>query len=320
MTVRDKEVGASGTQQRDLILRIINNYTFYEISPIILTLRKTSFEGHVCLFAGENTNFVTLTFLRLLGVEVIRYKENFPFVSDPHLSNFKSLPDPIYIYNYRHYLYLDYLLKSGSKFRNVLITDIRDVVFQSSPFDFNVQKRVHVAMENVDVPIGACPWNSRWIVSGFGDGALDAVRDAEVSCAGTTIAPLREMERYLTTMLAKIQQMADAYECADQAAHNLLLHEGRLGSVIQLYNFKGPVLTVGTETSHRQNERCSLLNEDGTIINLIHQYDRHPELVRHFEIEAWPSSFLRFWAKAFDWFERRSIWLIRRRSRLRCGS
>jgi hypothetical protein len=321
MTADNAPRAANGEQRRpDLILGIIDNCTYFEVSPFILTLRKTAFDGHVCLFAGENISIATAAMLRRLGVEVIRYKEKFPFTPDPHPDNFKWLPEPIYIYNYRHFLYLDYLLKRPRRFRNVLITDVRDVAFQRNPFDFEIEDAIHVAMESSKIPIGDCPWNSGWIVTGFGEAALDAVRNSEMSCAGTTLAPSPRMERYLRTILSTIQRMADAYECADQAAHNLLLHEGKLEPSVRMYNFRSPFLTVGTETAYRLDPSGRLVNEDGSLIHLVHQYDRHSELVRLFEGKARPSPWRRILAKLFNRIERRVQRLFRTTDRSREGA
>jgi hypothetical protein len=97
------------------------------------------------------------------------------------------------------------------------------------------------------------------------------------------------MERYLRAMLGTIQEMADPIGCADQAAHNLLLHEGKLEPAKRLQNFLGPVLTLGSETSYHLNAERDLVNRDGSVVNTVHQYDRHPELARLFEEKLRPS-------------------------------
>jgi hypothetical protein len=211
---------------------------------------------------------------------VIPYRGEFPFIRDPHPDASASLPKPIYIFNYRHFLYYDYLLKHGRRFRNVLITDVKDVIFQRDAFSFPVGDRIHVAMENLDIPLGDCPWTSQWVLAGYSPEVLERLKDKEMSCAGTTLASVPRMMRYLELMLAEIERMKDAYECADQAAHNLLLHEGKLDPVQRHYNFSGPILTVGTEPRYRLNEAGKLLNRDGSVIAIVHQYDRHPDLVR----------------------------------------
>jgi hypothetical protein len=293
-------------QQPDLILGTVENYDFYEFRRFLISLRKTSFRGHVCLFVGPGIRRATIGKIQRYGVELIPYRRAFPFVADPHPDSPGWLPQPIHIYNYRHFLYYDYLLKHGFRFRNVLITDVKDVVFQRDPFDFAVGDRIHVAMENPDIPVGACPWTSQWILAGYSPEVLERLKDDELSCAGTTLAPVPLMLRYLELMLAEIAGMKDAYECADQAAHNLLLHEGKLEPVNRLRNFEGPVLTAGTEPRYELNDEGKLVNRDGSVIAVVHQYDRHPELVRIHEEKAAPSPWRRWGAKAAFRLKRRA--------------
>lgn len=281
----------------DLILGIVENYEFYQVSRFFMTLRQTSFEGHICIFAGPGISASTAARIRAFDVEVIRYGPRFPFIENPHFEAPGSLPDPIHIYNYRHFLYYDYLLKHGSSFRNVLITDVKDVVFQANPFDHPMADQLYVAMENPDMPIGRCPWTAPWIVAGYGPDVLERLKTEEMSCAGTTMGPAAVVMRYLELMLRQIARMRDAYACADQAAHNLLLHEGGLEPTQRLHNFEGPVLTVGTEPAYRSNDVGQLVNRDGSVIAVVHQYDRHPELVRRFEAKVRPSTWKRVRAK-----------------------
>ncbi|MBV9528163.1 hypothetical protein [Sphingomonas sp.] len=286
---------------RDLILGIVNNYGFYQVSRFILTLRQSGFQGRLCLFAGPATSRATVRRMRAHGVEVIRYRESFPFIESPHPDSRRSLPKRIHIYNYRHFLYHDYLLKNGGRFRNVLLADVKDVVFQRDPFDFPIGDRLYVAMESPRNPIGRCESTPDWIVAGFGTARLEQLRDKPMSCAGTTIGPVAEVERYLRALLGQIDIMRDAYACADQAAHNLLLHSGGLDPVQRVENFEGPILTVGTEPGYQLNERSELVNRDGSVINIIHQYDRHPELVALFEAKVRPVAWKRLLAKlSFD--------------------
>jgi hypothetical protein len=279
---------------QDLILGTVEYYDFYEFRRFLMTLRQTSFRGHVCLFVGPGISRRTIKKIRQYDVEIVRYRGAFPFVADPHPEAPRSLPEPIYVFNYRHFFYYDYLLKHGRKFRNVLITDVKDVVFQRDPFGLPISDRIHVAMENPDIPVGACPWTSQWILAGYPPTVLEALRNADLSCAGTTIAPVPQMMRYLELMLAEIAVMKDAHECADQAAHNLLLHEGKLDRVERLRNFEGPILTVGTEPTYELNKNDELINRDGSVIAVVHQYDRHPDLVRLFERKAVESAWQRF--------------------------
>ncbi|MEO8453667.1 MAG: hypothetical protein ABI454_00770 [Sphingomicrobium sp.] len=290
----------------------MENYDFYEFRRFLISLRRTRFRGHVCLFVGPGISRRTIAKIRKHDVEVVPYGGAFPFVGDPHSDAPKSLPEPIYVFNYRHFLYYDYLLKHGTRFRSVLLTDVKDVVFQGDPFEFALGDRIHVAMENPDIPVGSCPWTSQWILAGYPPEVLDRLKDEEMSCAGTTLAPVPRMMRYLKLMLAEISRMTDAYECADQAAHNLLLHEGKLEPANRLRNFEGPILTVGTEPRYQLNGDKELVNRDGSVIAVVHQFDRHAELVRIYEEKAVPGASRRWASKAAFRLKGRVRSLLRR--------
>ena len=69
----------------------------------------------------------------------------------------------------------------------------------------------------------------------------------------------------------------------------MLLHDGKIDPVEKLRNFEGPILTVGSEQRYELDEKKELVNRDGSKMAVIHQYDRHPELLRIFEKRAIPS-------------------------------
>ena len=311
--------GPNSAEPPDLILGTVENYDFYEFRRFLISLRRTRFGGHVCLFVGPGISRRTIASIRKYDVEVVPYRRAFPFVADPHPGAPESLPEPIYVFNYRHFLYYDYLLKHCTRFRNVLLTDVKDVVFQRDPFDFAIGERINVAMENPNISVGSCPWTSQWLLAGYPPEVLERLKDEEMSCAGTTLAPVPLIMRYLELMLAEIARMKDAYECADQAAHNLLLHEGKLGPVNRLRNFEGPILTVGTEPRYRLNDKEELVNRDGSTIAVVHQYDRHAELVRICEEKAIPSA-LRRWASKAAFRLKRGLRSLFRKARGRLRS
>ncbi|WP_046243185.1 hypothetical protein [Hymenobacter terrenus] len=273
----------------NLILGISDNYNYFHLARFFESLFKTPFTGKVVLFAGPNTGPNTLSKLRSLGIEVIRYQNQFTYISDPHPDNFKALPNPIHIYNFRHFLYYDYILKEEAKFVNVLLTDTRDVVFQKDPFDFPITDALHVAMESREKIIGQCHYNSTWMRNGYGQPKLDELGDKIVSCAGTTLGPIAHIKRYLHTLLTDIITLNDAYDCADQAVHNKLLYAGAIQPVRQLFNDDTPILTVGHEFAFQHDAEGYLLDGRNRRANIIHQYDRHPNLLKIIDDQIFPN-------------------------------
>ena len=267
--------------KKNLVLGIIDNYTYHEIRIFLLSLKKINYTGHVCLFAGPNISGRTAAKVRANGVEVIRYKKDFPYVESPHQDNFSHLPQPIHIYNFRHFLYYNYLLTHQDQFGIVLLTDVRDVVFQKDPFSFPVKDKIYVAVENVAEKIGQNSCTAKWINKGYGAEILSLVKDKEVICAGTTLAPTILMLSYLKRLIEEFFIVKDAYKCADQAMHNVLVHTNQI-VVHPCYNFNGPFLTLDTQDNYRLNAEGLLIDLNGDVIPIIHQYDRHNELLNLF--------------------------------------
>jgi hypothetical protein len=282
---------------RNLILGISDNYNYFHLSRFFESLFKTSFKGRAVLFLGPNTGDNTVRKLQQIGVEVIRYQKEFPYIQNPHPDNFQQLPDPIHIYNFRHFMYYDYLLKHEQEFDKVLLTDVRDVVFQKDPFDFPMEESLYVAMESREKIIGTCEYNSRWVVNGYGEEKLAELADHIVSCAGTTMGPMPQVKRYLHTLLTAIIGLKDAYNCADQAVHNDLLHSGVLQPVKQLFNDNTPILTVGHEFSFKHDKQGYLLDGAGHRANTVHQYDRHPELMKGIDKWVFPNPLRLYYLK-----------------------
>ena len=264
----------------DLILGAVDGYDFYEIEPFLVTLRQSGYSGHLVLFAGPGISARTKRRIGRAGAEVVDFVDRFPFLPSPHPENVTALPQPIHICNLRYFLYHDYLLKRGRDFRNVLISDVRDVMFQGDPFEGGLGDAVHVAMENPTIPIGECPWTGPWVVKAYGEEALGELRNKPMSCSGTTMGPIPLMINYLRLMLSEIQIMRSGDAYLDQAAHNVLIHRDGIGPVRRLENFHGPILTVGSEPAFQLNQANELVNADGSAIAIVHQYDRHPQLAR----------------------------------------
>lgn len=289
-------------REKNLIMGVINNYSFYHISNFLFTLKQTNFKGHTCLFTGPSIGPDTIVKLHLLGIETVSYTETFPFINDAHPENFKTLPEPIHIYNYRHFLYYDYLLKNGHLYKNVLITDVKDVVFQQDPFQFGPENYLYVAMESPTVPLGDCEWNAPWLEAGYDKATFDALKDKQIICAGTTLAPTALMMAYLKRLLEEMFVIKDAYDTADQAMHNRLIYDNIIKPVKKVSNFEGPLLTMGYEKSYQLNKQKHLVNKDGSLVAVIHQYDRHPELNKLYTFRSDPynlkKTLLKIYSKA----------------------
>jgi hypothetical protein len=87
------------------------------------------------------------------------------------------------------------------------------------------------------------------------------------------------MMAYLSEMIAGIIWRRRPMGPLDQGVHNALFHGGRLADSRVIPNEYGRVLTLGLMSSPHVNEEGYLVNADGSLPAVVHQWDRHPELV-----------------------------------------
>lgn len=164
--------------------------------------------------------------------------------------------------------------------RQVLLTDVRDVVFQGDPFA-RTSDQLEVFTESEGSPLGAHAFNRKHLRALVGDALAGSMDARACICVGTVLGPADAISRFcrMLLLLAAIprSEVGGAFG-ADQAACNLAIHLGLVEASIRP-NY-GRVATVGDGPSDLLaiDEEGRILNPDGTISPIVHQYDRHPHL------------------------------------------
>lgn len=251
-----------------LILGLAAGYHYGDVAPFLRSLERIQFAGTCVLFVSETTRDTERMAMHDVHIVPVQRPDGLH-----HLS-----------YNaYRYYLYLGFLRQGTAPFEHVMITDVRDVLFQRDPFDYAWGRGLHCALEDERMTIGSCPFNSRWVRGHMGDEALAAVSGQTISCSGTTVGDHDSMLGYLEHMTGHFLPFAGG-ECMggfDQGVHNVLIHTGQLSDVT-LHENGEPILTLGYYAGEPSvNAAGEVLNDRGEVAHVVHQYDRKPELFRH---------------------------------------
>ncbi len=251
-----------------LVLGMVANYDADEIAPFLVSLRETGYAGDIVLLTS-NLGAGSRELLDRLGVETVSF--------DP--TGFA----PYHLLNARWFGYLEYLMKrlrTGCLPRQVLFTDVRDVVFQDDPFR-GCGDGLVVFQEDQSARLGRCPVNRHWMRTCFGDHVARELGDFNVSCAGTVMGDGPHALRYLIEMWNVLALLSDtaAASNADQAAHNFIVHRGLVDGIRQSINGEH------VYTLHHVGVADVTIDDDGVIrapgeapCPIIHQYDRHPAL------------------------------------------
>lgn len=180
----------------------------------------------------------------------------------------------------RFFHYQDFL--RAHHYDRVLIADIRDVLFQSNPFEQLPVQGLAVSMETPKYTIATQYWNALWVRTAYGADGLQQIGGKPVSCSGVTYGDFSSITRYLDLMVDELLKLPlrAVIQAGDQGMHNFLLWTGRLGSVVRLENFGSAVATLNEISGQgmRLSPDGHLLNADGSLVSIIHQYDRSPGL------------------------------------------
>ncbi|MFP4316751.1 MAG: hypothetical protein ACLFQR_11070 [Desulfovibrionales bacterium] len=239
-----------------------------DVRPFAASLERTGFQGRCILFVTPTTRGIDR--IRAHGIRTLL---------------FERPPELAYLsYNaYRYFLYQKFMESSDRRFERVLLTDVRDVVFQRDPFSFPWTPGLNITLEDRRMTIDRCPHMVRWLEGHPGGATWEKLRNRPISCSGITAGDHDAMLRYLEALTERLLPFTPGKRMAgyDQAVHNRLLHAGQLDPV-QMHDNTGPILTLGYKQELAMvNASGDILNDAGEPAVIVHQYDRMKPLFDH---------------------------------------
>lgn len=312
--------GGSGPAGTTLVLGTIRGYTWSQVEPFARSLVETGFDGERVLFASGIGSDVVKA-LESYGFRVRAYRElSLPLgrgrrlhPGHPRLAALRraratlfrrgrgAIPrivgSPVLLRRLaptftvecaRFLLYLSYLLDLPASERPALVvlSDVRDVIFQTDPSvlrgALSPSEDLGVSLEDESMTLGSCRFNSAMISGAYSTQILSLLANLPISCSGVTIGRYSGILRYLQQMTSELL-VRDAM-VADQACHNYLLHTGQLDPVRIFSNQEGPVFTMGHTKGFSIDSlgKVRSLRKGGSAPVIVHQYDRHPTLAVRF--------------------------------------
>jgi hypothetical protein len=235
-----------------------------ELEPFLGSLRHTTFDGDVCVLVGDAPDGV-IELLLAHGVIVDRLRRfGAGMTVDRHT---------------RYRGYLDFITRHADRYHAVMLTDLRDVVLLSDPFERPLPADIVYTRERclIGDNLLVCPR----IAHAYGDAVAHNLRDLPLSCCGTTLGTVPGIVRYLLAITQSLSTLAVAPEChADQAVHNHIVH---------LHALRGAWLEASDRTvstmEHTPEESVAIGADevliDGKQVPMLHQWQKHPRLAAH---------------------------------------
>jgi hypothetical protein len=153
-----------------------------------------------------------------------------------------------------------------------MLTDVRDVVFQNDPFDFEIGDQVHGFLEDERYTLGSERHNRAWLTSAYGEDVANALADKPICCSGVTIGSRGAVVGYLEAIVKELLKLRTQVAGIDQGVHNYVLHTGRVPRFTVVSNWTGPVLTLALVPPE---EVASAARNGRLNANVLHQYNHH---------------------------------------------
>jgi len=264
--------------RRNLVISLIKGYTYFHVKLFVESIRKFAPETDICLFYHSSTDQRTLRRLEAQDVILEPFTMVSPYSQQLPLEFVKSMPKDLIIYLFRHFMYCRFVQGHEQEYDHIFIADARDLVFQKNVFEFPFEKPLNFFLE--DKKVGNCSLNSRWVSEQFGQQALREIADQFITCAGTTIGKSAAVKHYLQKMIEYTLEIEKPI--MDQGVHNYLVHTNKFDVPIGLHdNETGPICTMHYTSKYKLNDG-EVTDLQGRVYDVLHQYDRHPALVNHF--------------------------------------
>ncbi len=248
--------------KKDLIIGIIENYKFESVFVFLNSLKSTGYNGEI-LFFYMNIDQFTLEKIRTYGVTLIEYFR----------------PNDFSIYNYRYFLYKDFLEINSRYYSNVLIIDVRDVVFQNKPFyNFEHNNNAYVFFEEERVKIiESTDYNAVWVRNAFDNNVLKEIGDNFIINGGTLMGTPHSIVLFIRKFI-EVFKFSNKHLPLDQGIFNYLGHKNLVPNLIKVSNNVSAICTMAHMKSYLFKNGIILHKNKQTFANILHQYDRHGEL------------------------------------------
>jgi len=252
------------------ILGAATGYSLDQVLPFIVSLKRTGYRGRLCLFVWD-LDQTTIQLLQKLGAEI------YPCQT-------RKLDKSYTVTGGRFFVFNDFLKTIAGKDELVMLTDVRDVFFQENPFEKFSDEGVCFFLEDGQYVADHCNLNSEWIIKAFHENMLQKLIGKPISCVGVTIGRIDEIKSYLNSMTNELMELGQDFFGSDQAIHNKMLYFNDKSYRCKLYDNENKfVKHLGLVSSKNiiLSDDKKVLNSNGEVVAILHQYDRHDVLMKY---------------------------------------
>jgi len=254
---------------KNLIIGGYTNYGINQLKPWVLSAKSVAGDNTDVVLVYGSTSQETLDWLQEQGVIVVS------MISMPNI--------PIHVL--RFLSIHNYLVNHWEEYEYVITTDVKDVYFQTNPFDDLVGHKLIIASEGLKYKDE--PWGNQNLYQTYGQYVYEEFKKKEIFNVGT----FGGISEYVKDMVFHIftNGVNRPIPIVDQAVFNVLINTQPFKDVVQpTVNWAcelGTVMDPSKIEQFRPNLLCAEpIVKDGLVcygdrpFPIVHQYDRVPVL------------------------------------------
>ena len=251
--------------KKNLIIGSILNYSWSKVKLFFISLYKAQIKNcDFVIFVGGVSN-ETIKKIEKCGVttykipkEVLRLRKTITL--------------------FRWKLYKDFLKENKDKYNMIFTADVRDTIFQKDVFQFfNSNKSfLGVFLEDGLMTNKA---NRIWVLQLCNEEEFNKIENETVICAGTIIGTADKFFEFSYELWYTVKNRKGVQ---DQGGTNYLIYIRKLFNDCIIKNDNhGYVLTIGMSNKNNilLDNNDNILNYNGEIAAVVHQYDRKHNIV-----------------------------------------
>ena len=281
--IQQKKLNGCGEKRLvdNVILGASWNYTSNQLNIFVKSWKLYCKNTRLIMIMSPKTDDKTISWLSSHGVETHIGRENTEYQLFPY-----GRYAPASINYSRYFRYYEILYENCENFKNVFLTDVRDVAFQGDIFELINDPTLHCFIEDQRYTIGTTEFNNVAMRIQYGEKIAKQFDHLPIICSGTTLGDYKSIIEYVSCIMNQRQlnygvkkHMIDV-NCAglDQAMHMYILHKNMIHN-IKHENGDG-VATMGIMNSEDitilPNKKVAVYNNK--VAPVIHQWDRHESI------------------------------------------
>jgi len=274
---------------KNIIMSFAYKYEDHKILiPWINSIKKINFDGDVVVIAINTSDSVD----KILEDNKILVRKYFDDSNThPNVLRFKY--------------FFEFL--NENKYSKIILTDIRDVIFQKNPFynKYLNNNLYELVLSSENILLKDEPWSKNNVINTFGIDEYEKIKNLDALCAGVIAGKATTVKNLCLEIYKKcLESKTIVYHFSgwdsnkhwsqwssdppDQAAFNILIREKKWSEISKIVSIDED-WNINLGVSNINNIKL-LLNEVGSFENgvvknknreeffIVHQYDRIPEL------------------------------------------